>query len=257
MDDKHIMFFNLEQMNDLVAVGFPADNFIPVSMLPAPTSSKKISNGTLVKKAKEDITCYTFGRSYNVSWDSVTIEPTETMTFKYYIIKGKTWDINITLNGCNPIHSKDALRSLCNSLGIDINHVVLANDREAKKLKDRGVVDFITWFNKTHDFSWVDSTELDILNTYSTNRIDKIAKQQEFIDLASDNPIKLMVQKIITLLAKYKKIEGALGYLTKKSQGKRYTMPDETANFLLLQILNMWNDDDRKHFLKLANLIKN
>lgn len=250
IDNQCASLFTQEQMNDLVAIGFANDLFTPVSTLPSPTAKKKISNGTLVKKAKQDITCYTFGRSYKTSWEQVTLEPTHTLP-KYYIVKGKTWDLNVQLNNIHLIQSKDRLKSVCDSFGISISDVVMANEREAKKLKARGVQEFVEWFDKANDFSWIDNDEMNILNSYNTHRVEDIMKQQEFKDLASDNAIKVMVEKINTLKVKYKKIINMLSSFINRVE-KSYTMEDKALDFLLRQTLNEYNANDRTMFLLLA-----
>jgi hypothetical protein len=211
-NDTYAVMFTPEQKQAMLDVGF-SDIFIPASSLPSPTAKRKVSNGTLVVKAKEDITCYNMGATYNVSWENRTIEPSETNLPKYYILKNKDWSMNVKLNSLRPINDKDRLVSYCRTFNINSNDIVLATEKEAKKLEARGVKDFVEWFNKEHDLTWIDMDEVTTLQSYTTNKLDQIIPRQEFKDLASDNPIKVMLVKLKSYLDKYKTVQYYLSFL--------------------------------------------
>jgi hypothetical protein len=138
--DTCAILFTQEQKQSMLEVGFP-DVFKSASSLPSPTAKRKLKNGTIVIKAKEDITCYEIAATYNVSWESRTIEPSCTNIPKYYILKGKTWELNVKLNNLRLIQDKDRLRTYCQAFTININEVVLVTEKEAKKLKANSTVE--------------------------------------------------------------------------------------------------------------------
>lgn len=252
--DTSAIFFTQEQKQSMLDAGFP-DIFLPASSLPTPTAKRKVQNGTIVTKAKEDITCYEIGQSYNVSWESRTIEPTDTNLPKYYILKGKNWELDVKLNSLRKITDKDRLRTYCQAFNISTSDVVLANEKEVKKLKARGVKDFVESFNKDHDLTWIDLDEVDILHSYTTNKLDQILPRQEFSDLADDNPIKQMIVKLKGYVDKYKKVFNILGYLEGREQ-KDHKMDDLALDFLLSTLLAEWGDDQKMYLLLAKKLEK-
>jgi hypothetical protein len=252
--DTSAIFFTPEQKQSMLDAGFP-DIFLPASSLPTPTAKRKIQNGTIVIKAKEDITCYAIGQSYNVSWESRTIEPTDTNLPKYYILKGKNWELDVKLNSLRKIEDKDRLRTYCQAFNISLNDIVLANDKEVKKLKARGVKDFVESFNKDHDLTWIDLDEVDFLHSYTTNKLNEIIGRQEFSDLADDNPIKQMIVKLKGYVDKYKKVFNILGYLDGREQ-KTHKMDDLALDFLLATLLSEWGDDQKMYLLIAKKLEK-
>jgi hypothetical protein len=252
--DTSAIFFSKEQKQAMLDAGFP-DIFLPASSLPTPTAKRKIQNGTIVVKAKEDITCYEIGQNYNVSWDSKTIEPSDTDLPKYYILKGKNWELDVKLNSLRKITDKDRLRTYCQAFNISLNDIVLANDKEVKKLKARGVKDFVESFNKDHDLTWIDLDEVDFLHSYTTNKLDQILPRQEFSDLADDNLIKQMIVKLKGYVDKYKKVFNILGYLDGREQ-KTHKMDDLALDFLLSTLLSEWGDDQKMYLLLAKKLEK-
>ena len=252
--DTCAIMFTQEQKQSMLEVGFP-DVFKPVSSLPSPTAKRKLKNGTIVVKAKEDITCYNIGSTYHVSWDSMTIEPTHTNLPKYYILKGKNWELNVKLNSLRVINDKDRLRTYCQQLDIAVSDIVLANEREAKKLKARGVKDFVEWFNQKHDLSWIDMDEVDILSSYATCKLDEITKHKEFADLSSDNPVKVMLVKLKALQDKYKKISNLFSYMDER-ENKTHRMDDLVLDFLVSTLLGEWGADQINYLLLAKKLEK-
>lgn len=254
--EKSSMIFTMEDKKNLIDNGFPSDLFVSASTLPSPSVKRKVNNnGNLVVKAKEDITCYEIGQSYNVSWDSKTIEPSDTDLPKYYILKGKNWELDVKLNSLRKITDKDRLRTYCQAFNISLNDIVLANDKEVKKLKARGVKDFVESFNKDHDLTWIDLDEVDFLHSYTTNKLDQILPRQEFSDLADDNPIKQMIVKLKGYVDKYKKVFNILGYLDGREQ-KTHKMDDLALDFLLATLLAEWGDDQKMYLLLAKKLEK-
>jgi hypothetical protein len=254
-NDIYAVMFTPEQKQSMLDAGFP-DLFLPASSLPSPTAKRKVSNGTIVVKAKEDITCYNIGATYNVSWENRTIEPSDINLPKYYILKNKDWSMNVKLNSLRPINDKDRLVSYCRSFNISTSDIVLATEKEAKKLEARGVVDFVEWFNKEHDLTWIDMDEVTTLQSYSTGKLNEIIGRQEFSDLASDNPIKVMLVKLKSYLDKYKNVLNILGYLDEMSRDKVSKMDDKVLDFLLSTLLGEWGNDQINYLLLAKKLEK-
>ena len=252
--DTCAILFTQEQKQSLLEVGFP-DVFKSASSLPSPTAKRKLKNGAIVVKAKEDITCYDIGDTYNVSCKSRTIEPSDTNLPKYYILKGNNWELNVKLNSLRFINDKDRLRTYCQQLDIAISDIVLANEKEAKKLKARGVKDFVEWFNQKHDLTWIDLNEVDILSSYNTGRLEEIMKHQEFADLSSDNPVKMMLVKLKALQGKYKKVTNLLSYLDAREH-KTHKMDDKVLDFLVSTLLGEWGEDQKNYLLLAKKLEK-
>jgi hypothetical protein len=254
-NDVFAIFFTQEQREDMLNAGFP-DVFLPTSSLPSPTTKRKLSGGTLVVKAKEDITCYDIGQTYNVSWESRVIEPTDINLPKYYILKGKNWELNVKLNSLRTIQDKDRLRIYCQAFNININDVVLANEKEAKKLKARGVKDFVESFNKDHDLSWINREEVDILQSYSTGKLQEIMNRQEFSELADNNPIKEMLVKLQGFKQKYNKVLNILAFMDDAINSKTHKMDDKVLDFFLSTLLGEWGDDQKMYLLLAKKLEK-
>ena len=164
--------------------------------------------------------------------------------------------MNVKLNSLRTITDKDRLRTYCQAFSININDVVLANDKEAKKLKARGVKDFVEEFNKDHDLSWIDKSEVDILQSYSTGKLQEITNRQEFSDLANDNPIKQMLVKLQSFKQKYSKIMNILAYMDDRDSNKVSKMEDNVLDFLLSTLLGEWGDDQKMYLLLAKKLEK-
>lgn len=254
--EKPAMIFTMEDKKNMVDNGFPADLFVAASTLPSPSVKRKVNNtGNLVVKTKEDITCYNIGMLYHTSWDSMTIEPSCTTLPEYYIVKGKTWEINIKIKGLRNITSKDRLKHYCSAFGFDVDKVVMASEKEVKKLKARGVKDFVSSINKKVDLSWVDNKEINMMSSYSNYRLDEIAKHPKFALLSNDNPIKEMIVKLKHLHAKYDKIMDIINFLDNKVEGT-YKMSDPAYDFLLSEMLGSYGEDQTNYLLLAKKLEK-
>lgn len=253
--EKSAMIFTMEDKKNMIDNGFPSDLFVSASTLPSPSVKRKVNNnGNLVVKAKEDITCYEIGDTYHVSWSSMTIEPTCTTLPEYYIVKGKTWELDIKPNGLRKIESKDRLKHYCDCFGFNVHKVVMASEKEVKKLKARGVKDFVSALNKKIDLSWIDMEEVKIILSYSDHRLDDIVKHPNYKLLSDTNPIKEMIVKIKTLHTKYDKIKNVLNYLDNKAEGA-YKMPDPAYDFILSELLTSYGTD-QGNFLLIAKKLE-
>jgi uncharacterized protein YaaR (DUF327 family) len=239
--DTGAIYFTEDQKNHFIKIGFP-DTFIGCSTLPSPTAKKKIKNGSVVVKAKEDITCYDIGGTYKASWESRTIEPTETDLPSYYIVKGSNWNLDVKLNGLHKIEDKDRLTTYCRAFSIDINKVVLATEKEAKKLKARGVKDFISSFNAKHDVTWIDMDEIKKMKSYGTRNLD-LKNLKEFKDLADTNPVKQFIVELTQLHKKYSEVRNILNYLDGYDHSSSYHLPVKANDIIVSNILSAYSSD--------------
>jgi hypothetical protein len=241
-------------MEKFIAAGFPADNFKMVSTLPSPFVQSKVKNGVTTQKVKEDITIYYIGDNYKVTWVSHIIEPTATAIPKFYVIKGKTWELDIKLNGLSKITDKDRLRRYLDAFGIDKNDVVLVSSREADKLDKRGGKSLVKHFNKI-DFSWIDPVEIATIEEYG-NHDKEIIKMQDFVDLGSENPIDDKIVKINHLRNKYKKFQGIICYLdTYSDKTLADKMTDPANEIVVKNLLSSWSEEDKKEWITIAKAL--
>jgi hypothetical protein len=241
VSDSAGIYFSEDQKKHLIKIGFP-DTFIACSTLPSPTAKKKIKNGQVIVKAKEDITCYDMGGTYKVSWESRTIEPTETDLPSYYIVKGSNWNLDVKLNGLRKIEDKDRLQTYCRAFGIPVNKIVLATDKEAKKLKARGVKEFISFFNAKHDVSWIDLDEIHKMKSYGTRNLD-LKNLKEFKNLADSNPVKQFILELTRLHKKYSEVGNILAFLDGYDSSSSYTMPVKANEIIVSKILSAYGSD--------------
>lgn len=245
---KSALFFKKDEVDDMVNAGIPASMFKSASTLPSPSAKRKVNaQGNLVVKAKEDITCYTLGATYNVSWDSKTITPADTDLPKFYIVKGKTWDLDTKLNGLIKINDKDRLIRYCKAFGIDPNKdVVMVTPKEVAKLEARGVDNFVDWFNEEHDLSWIDAQEVNLINSYSHRHKDAM-NDSVFATLSDNNPIKQTIIKIAELREKYKNVWNIVACIdnleTLDTNKNPHKLDNEAQDFILGQILGAYGSN--------------
>ena len=253
-NQNSVLLISLEGMERFITAGFPADNFKMVSILPSPNVQRKVKNGVTTQKVKEDITTYNIGETWKVSWESEIIEPTTTDIPKFYVLKGKTWELDIKLKGLRTITDKNRLLTYLSSFGIDKDEVVLIAPREAKKIEARGCKSLVKHFEEMN-FSWVDATEVATIMEYG--RFDKdLLKSQAFIDLGDDNPIVQKIVKINHLRNKYKKFTEVIGYLDNYNDKIPAEKMSEPAHEIVVKnLLNSWSEHDRKEWLTIAKAL--
>jgi hypothetical protein len=251
-NDKSCHFISPDGRDALVKAGFPNDMFLDVSTLPSPTAKRKLVNGNVVVKAKEDITIYNMDTTYNVSWKSRILEPNDD-TPEYYIVKGKTWEINLKPKNLRVIESKDRLITYGEAFGFNGRKVVMVGPRDEAKLKARGCKPLMDLLNK-QDASWVDASEVATISHYR-GYDDDVVKQKSFDNLDDSNPIKIMVKKINALRKKYKAINNVMHLFDNvKDKGTIEKIPCAGSQFVLESLLGSWSD--REEFLAVAKALE-
>jgi len=218
---KTVMLFSKSDYDNLIKNNFSEDMFKPTSSLPTATVHRKVrSNGTVVQKAKEDITIYNFGETHKEKWDSKIIEPSDTLP-KYYIVKDTDgWKLKLKLKGIKVLSSKSELTNILNSFGVSRDEVCMVSAREEKKVLQRGGCEsLVTWWNKNIKVDY-NSDELKTLEETTFYYIDTVVSHKKFKALDDSNSIKVAINTIKTLEAKYKKIKNVSHYLENYKNGK-------------------------------------
>jgi len=220
MSDREVMLFTEVDYSNLINAGFKADHFKKCSDLPKPTVARKItSTGTIVQKAKEDITVYDIGETHREKWNNRIIEPTQDVP-KYYIVKQKDgWGLKLKLKGCKMIFNKNSLESVCGAFDIDTDDVCMVTEREEKKLAARGCKNLIEHFN-TIEIKF-DPEEFSLIQDYNSYAVDEVMKKKLFKNLPDSNVIKSAVLELHSLFKEYKAINGIAHYLEGWNENKQ------------------------------------
>jgi hypothetical protein len=253
---KTVMVFNQKDYDNLISNNFTADMFKKVSMLPSPTVQRKVrSNGTVVQKAKEDITIYNFGEMHKEKWDSEIIEPSENLP-KYYIVKETDgWGLRVKFNGIRILSTKGELANILAAFGISRDEVCMVSSREEKKIIQRGGCEHLaTWWNKNIKVEF-DADELKTLEEYEFYHMDKIVSHKKFKDLEDSNSIKVALTTLKTLKDKYVKLKEVSHYLEKFKGGKKVKFPLTEAEEIVFDFIRNSGHYDCDKYLVLAKAL--
>jgi len=245
---KEIMVFTDTDYNRLINGGFSKDYFQKVSALPAPTYQRKVrANGTVVQKAKEDITVYKMGEFHKEKWESEIIEPSDDLP-KYYIVKPTDgWTPKIKLQGIRSIGSKNDIRAVMNAFGISIDDVCMVSEREEKKLIARGGCEKLeSWWKQNVKMDF-DITELKTVCEIRGYYISDLFKNKDFKALDDNNPIKVAVTKFHDLKKKYAKKEDVAAYLESYDKAKEVDFGLTKAQKIVFDFLVQNHYDIQKY----------
>jgi len=254
---KTVMVFNQKDYDNLISNNFAADMFKNVSTLPSPTVQRKVrSNGTVVQKAKEDITIYNFGEMHKEKWDSEIIEPSENLP-KYYIVKETDgWGLRVKFNGIRILTSKGELANILAAFGISRDEVCMVSSREEKKIIQRGGCEHLaTWWNKNIKVEF-DADELKTLEEYEFYHMDKIVSHKKFKDLDDSNSIKVALTTLKTLKDKYVKLKEVSHYLENFKSGKKVKFPLTEAEAIVFDFIRNCGHYDCDKYLTLAKALE-
>jgi len=254
---KTVMIFTSTDYDNLINNKFTVDMFKMVSTLPSPTYQRKVrSNGTVVQKAKEDITVYTFGEMHKDKWDSEVIEPSESLP-KYYIVKETDgWGLRLKLNGIKVLSSKGELVNILTAFGILRDDVCMVSSREEKKIIQRGGCEHLaTWWNKNIKVEF-DADELKTLEEYEFYHMDKIVSHKKFKDLDDSNSIKVALNTIKTLKDKYAKIKEVSHFLENFKNGKKIKFSLTEAQTIVFDFIRNCGHYDCDKYLVLAKALE-
>ncbi len=253
---KSAMIFNQKDYDNLISNNFAADMFKSVSTLPSPTVQRKVrSNGTVVQKAKEDITIYNFGEMHKDKWDSEIIEPSENLP-KYYIVKETDgWGLRVKFNGIRILTSKGELANILAAFGISRDEVCMVSSREEKKIIQRGGCEhLVTWWNENIKVEF-DADELKTLEEYEFYHMEKIVSHKKFKDMDDSNSIKVALTTLKTLKDKYVKLKEVSRHLEKFKSGKKVKFPLTEAEEIVFDFIRNSGHYDCDKYLVLAKAL--
>jgi hypothetical protein len=254
---KTVMVFNQTDYDNLLKNKFTSDMFKAVSSLPSPTAQRKVrSNGTVVQKAKEDITTYTFGEMHKEKWESEVIEPSDTLPKYYFVKETDGWGLKLKLNGIRVLSTKGELANVLAAFGISRDEVCMVSSREEKKVLQRGGCENLaTWWNANVKVEF-DADELKTLEEYEFYHMDKITSHKKFKDLDDSNSIKVALNTLKTLKAKYVKLKDITHSLENFKSGKKVKFPLNEAEAIVFDFIRNCGHYDCDKYLVLAKALE-
>jgi hypothetical protein len=226
-----------------------------VSSMPSPTIQRKVrSNGTVVQKAKEDITIYTLGEYHKEKWDSEVIEPSDTLP-KYYILKPTDgWTPKVKLKGCKSLNNKSDLSKIIRYFGVDVDDVCMISEREEKKVIARGgCVKLEDWWKQNIQVN-VNLDEVKTVNESHSYYLKDLIKNKSFKAMSDSNPVKAAIVKLHDLKNKHSKSEDVAAYLEGYDKAKEIDFNLNEAQKIVFDYLKQ-NHYDADKFIILAEAL--
>ena len=258
---KTVMLFKKTDYDNLIANNFTTDMFKETSSLPSPTVQRKVrSNGTVVQKAKEDITIYVLSDYHKEKWESEVIEPSEDLP-KYYFVKSTDgWNPKLKLKGINELTCKQDITNVLNAFDLKSKDICMVSAREEKKIIQRGGCQSLeTWWAKNVDVTSVDADAVHTvveLAGYAITRLSDMTKRKKFKELTDDNNIKkaiMTLNDLIKAYSKYTNIQYSFEH-SKKAKMKDFGLSDAQA-IVFKRLCESYHDQD--DYLTLADALKN
>ena len=258
---KTVMLFKKTDYDNLIANNFTTDMFKETSSLPSPTVQRKVrSNGTVVQKAKEDITIYVLSDYHKEKWESGVIEPSEDLP-KYYFVKPTDgWNPKLKLKGINELTCKQDITNVLNAFDLKSKDICMVSAREEKKIIQRGGCQSLeTWWAKNVDVTSVDADAIHTvveLAGYGLSRLTDMTKRKKFKELTDDNNIKKAIMTMIELIkvySKYTNVHYSLEH-TKKSKMKDFGLTD-AQQIIFKRLCDSYHDTDE--WFVIADALKN
>jgi hypothetical protein len=258
---KTVMLFKKTDYDNLIANNFTTDMFKETSSLPSPTVQRKVrSNGTVVQKAKEDITIYVLSDYHKEKWESEVIEPSEDLP-KYYFVKSTDgWNPKLKLKGINELTCKQDITNVLNAFDLKSKDICMVSAREEKKIIQRGGCQSLeTWWAKNVDVTSVDADAIHTvveLAGYGLSRLTDMTKRKKFKELTDDNNIKKAIMTMIELIkvySKYTNVHYSLEH-TKKSKMKDFGLTD-AQQIIFKRLCDSYHDTDE--WFVIADALKN
>lgn len=248
---KTVMFFKKSDYDNLIANNFTADMFKVSSSLPSATAPRKVrSNGTVVQKAKEDITIYHIGETHRERWESEVIEPSEDLPKCYILKPTDSWTPKVKLQGIRMVESKanliQVLRTFSNLTTADI---CMVSEREEKKIISRGgCMKLEDWWKANVKLGY-DLNNLKTLCESNAYYLDSITSQKNFKNLSDSNPIKKAVLQLHALKKQYGKLEDCAHYLEGYDKAKEKSFDLTPAQKIVFDFLTHNNYDSEKYYI--------
>lgn len=214
-DDVRISLFHKGAYDNMIASGFPASAFEPVSSLPKVVVNRKTRSGGVVNRIdKGTFNVYEIGEEGKKVWESVNIDPKDPNVSypKFYLVKSKdNWEFALDFKGFESVITcKSNLTRLLNFMDIDKDDVVMVAEQNVKRLV--GAVELHQFIKDNIDLSY-DEDDLAVAFRYKKSEIEEIVKHKEYKSLDANNPFKLAIDKINTCQKKYHKFQSIRSFL--------------------------------------------
>jgi len=176
----------------LLGKGFPASIFTMASTLPSIQKVRMANAGT----KSTDITMYKIGDQYHTAWDSNKLDPANPP--KYYIVKGKTWDLDVKIKDLNTITSKSELCRLLSYMKINHSDVVMVSKRNSDLFStiSTPLEEYVEAnLNLSFDADELASVDKYLSGSWVANRVHDLIKSDTFKAL-DDTIFKTFITKL-------------------------------------------------------------
>lgn len=248
---KSVMVFNQTDYDNLIKNNFTADMFQKTSALPSPTVQRKVrSNGTVVQKAKEDITIYTMGETHREKWESEIIEPSETLPKCYIVKRTDGWAVRVKLDGIRMIHNKnELLRVLHHFANLSTADFCMVSEREEKKLIQRGgCIKLEDWWKANVKLDAINVEEVKTIVESNAYYLSDTIKSKHFKTLSDSNSIKVAILKLQELKKNNSKHENHIDYLESYDKAKTIDFSLTPAQQIVFDFITRNHYDTEKYF---------
>lgn len=248
---KSVMLFNQTDYDNLIKNNFTADMFKKTSALPSPTVQRKVrNNGTVVQKAKEDITIYTMGETHREKWDSEIIEPSDTLPKCYIVKRTDGWAVRVKLDGIRMIHNKaELLRVVHHFANLSTADFCMVSEREEKKLIQRGgCIKLEDWWKANVKLDAINVEEVKTIVESCSYYLGETIKNKHFKALSDSNAIKVAMLQLHELKKKHSKHENHIDYLETYEKVKAIDFGLTPAQQIVFDFITRNHYDTEKYF---------
>lgn len=254
---KTVMLFKKTDYDNLIVNNFTADMFKGTSSLPSPTAPRKVrNNGTIVQKAKEDITIYHLGEMHREKWESEVIEPSEDLPKCYIIKPTDSWTPKVKLQGIRLLQNKgDIVQVLKTFANLTTADICMVSEREEKKIISRGgCIKLEDWWKASIKLRY-DLNALKTINESHAYYLESITSKKEFKNLSDSNPIKKAVLHLHSLKKQYSKVTDHAHYLEGFDKAKEQPFALTPAQKIVFDFI-IQNNYGREKFYTLAEALE-
>ncbi len=233
--DAVITLFTKETYDKLIAEGFPANIFTPVSDLAKPPVTPRVkgSGGTRIAPVNVSFKVYKIGTWWHTTWEGEDFDPQNPP--KYYIVKNTSdWNFELLFDGLFPVNDKSDLRGLAEFLKIDINDICMVAPRNEKYLT--GSTKLEDYVKKNYDFTELDLDDLATTKAYSMHNFEAIKKHKTFKELNPKSPFVKFVNDVCDAGDRIKKYVNIVNRIKQTKTGKAIQF-DNSKNPLIGKLI--------------------
>ena len=247
---KSVMVFDQKDYDNLIKNNFAVDMFKKVSSLPSPTVQRKVRNGSVVQKAKEDITIYRIGENHRERWENQIIEPSENLPKCYIVKRSDGWGFRVKLHGFRILHSKDDLRHVLKEFGkLSVEDFCMVSEREEKKILQRGgCIKLEDWWKANVKIDINIEEAKTVKETYCHYLEDTIGSK-DFKKLSDSNSIKVAIQKLYDMKKKKQNQNAMVEYLEAYDKAKVIDFRLTPAQNIVFDFIIKNHYDNKSHFI--------